>query len=73
MGSNTINVILHVFLYNAMLNDVYHYCWLQLRVRELESSLDVEKSANMESGSNVDRLTKQLRFFIHFNTQLSIL
>lgn len=38
---------------------------LQLRVRDLEGALDVEKSANNEANRAIDRLTKQIRELEH--------
>ena len=34
----------------------------QLRVRDLDGALDVEKSANTEANKAIDRLTKQIRW-----------
>lgn len=37
----------------------------QLRVRDLEGALEVEKSANDEANKAIDRLTKQVRELEH--------
>ena len=37
----------------------------QLRVRDLDGALDVEKSANNEANKAIDRLTKQIRYYIY--------
>ena len=42
-------------------NAVYRKPVLQLRVRDLEGALEVEKSANDEANKAIDRLTKQIK------------
>ena len=42
-------------------NAVYRKPLLQLRVRDLEGALEVEKSANDEANKAIDRLTKQIK------------
>lgn len=45
-------------------NKVIGLTVLKLRVRDLEGSLEVEKSANAEANRAVERLTKQIRLVV---------
>lgn len=48
-------------LFQLLINTSLKFHSFQLRVRDLDSALEVEKSANTEANKAIDRLSKQIK------------